>query len=79
MIFTNFREIDTAGRIVISKDIRDHLRIHPGDVLYINCDDEAITIKKAEPKCIICNSDQDIVTFRGKDVCRKCIKELNSL
>ena len=25
MIFTNFREIDGAGRIVISKDIRNHL------------------------------------------------------
>ena len=30
MIFTNFREIDKLGRIVISKDIRRHLNIHAG-------------------------------------------------
>ena len=29
MIYTNFREIDKAGRIVISKDIRNHLNIKP--------------------------------------------------
>lgn len=32
MIYTNFREIDKAGRIVISKDIRNHLNIKPGDI-----------------------------------------------
>ena len=50
MIYTNFREIDKAGRIVISKDIRRHLNIQAGDILQINADDECITIRKAEPK-----------------------------
>lgn len=36
MIFTNFREIDGAGRIVISKDIRNHLNIKAGDMLHID-------------------------------------------
>ena len=48
MIFTNFREIDKLGRIVISKDIRRHLNIHAGDVLQINAEGESIIIKKAE-------------------------------
>ena len=48
MIFTNFREIDGAGRIVISKDIRNHLNIKAGDVLHIEADNDCITIKKAE-------------------------------
>ena len=39
MIYTNFREIDKAGRIVISKDIRNHLNIKPGDILHIEADD----------------------------------------
>ena len=50
MIFTNFREIDKLGRIVISKDIRKHLGIEPGDVLQINTEGESIIIKKAEKK-----------------------------
>ena len=50
MIFTNFREIDGAGRIVISKDIRNHLNIKAGDMLHIEADNDCITIKKAEEK-----------------------------
>lgn len=46
MIFTNFREIDGAGRIVISKDIRNHLNIKAGDMLHIEADNDCITIKK---------------------------------
>ena len=56
MIYTNFREIDKAGRIVISKDIRNHLNIKPGDILHIEADDECVTIKKAESKCVFVNS-----------------------
>lgn len=43
MIFTNFREIDGAGRIVISKDIRNHLNIKAGDMLHIEADNDCIT------------------------------------
>lgn len=77
MIFTNFKEIDGAGRIVISKDIRKHLNIKPGDVLHINADDECITIKKAEKKCVFCNSPQNLIEFEGKFVCRACAEKLS--
>ena len=40
MIYTNFREIDKEGRIVISKDIRNHLNIKPGDILHNEADAE---------------------------------------
>ena len=76
MIYTNFREIDKAGRIVISKDIRRHLNINPGDILQINADDEQITIKKAEAKCVFCNSLEHLTAFAGKHVCEDCLREL---
>lgn len=76
MIFTNFREIDKAGRIVISKDIRKHLDIHPGDILHINADDNSIIIKKAEPACVFCNTIEDLVSFGDKYVCRACAQKL---
>ncbi|WP_405352374.1 AbrB/MazE/SpoVT family DNA-binding domain-containing protein [Ruminococcus sp.] len=77
MIFTNFREIDGAGRIVISKDIRNHLNIKAGDVLHIEADNDCITIKKAEQKCTFCNSSENLKCLMGKYVCSKCIDELN--
>lgn len=76
MIYTNFREIDKAGRIVISKDIRNHLNIKAGDVLHIEADDEGITIKKAETKCIFCNSLENLTEFEGKHVCSTCLEKL---
>lgn len=79
MIFTNFREIDKLGRIVISKDIRKHLGIHPGDVLQINTEGDTILIKKAEKRCVFCNSDENLVEMGDKYVCRSCIEKLNTL
>ncbi|MEE0872034.1 MAG: AbrB/MazE/SpoVT family DNA-binding domain-containing protein [Ruminococcus sp.] len=76
MIFTNFREIDKAGRIVISKDIRKHLNIHPGDILHINADDNSVIIKKAEPSCVFCNTIENLITFGDKQVCRSCARKL---
>lgn len=76
MIYTNFREIDRAGRIVISKDIRRHLNINPGDILQINADDSCVTICKAEEKCVFCNSTENLTTFKGKKICGGCLKLL---
>ncbi len=78
MIFTNFREIDKTGRIVISKDIRKHLNINDGDILHIEADDECITIKKAENKCVFCNSTENLLEFNKKHVCAACLDKLKS-
>jgi len=76
MIYTNFREIDKAGRIVISKDIRRHLNINPGDVLQINADEEQITIRKAEAKCVFCNAQENLTPFMDKHICASCMEKL---
>ena len=78
MIYTNFREIDKAGRIVISKDIRRHLNIQAGDILQINADDECITIRKAEPKCVFCNNPEELTAFKDKYISESCLKSLKA-
>ena len=72
MIYSKFRDIDKAGRLVISKDIRNHLNINPGDTLHIEADDDKIIICKAENKCVFCNSTQNLVSFKGKHICKEC-------
>ncbi|MBR1482328.1 MAG: AbrB/MazE/SpoVT family DNA-binding domain-containing protein [Ruminococcus sp.] len=79
MIFTNFKEIDKLGRIVISKDIRRHLGIQTGDTLQINTEGDAIIIRKAEKKCVFCNSDCNLTEFEDKSVCADCLEKLRSL
>ena len=79
MIFTNFREIDKLGRIVISKDIRKYLDIHPGDMLMINAEGETITIKKAENQCVFCHTTENLTSFEEKHICMDCLSKLRSL
>lgn len=76
MIYTNFREIDKAGRLVISKDIRNHFNIKAGDILHIEADDEKIIIKKAESKCVFCNSTESLIDFKDKHICQSCLDML---
>ncbi len=77
MIYTNYRDIDKLGRIVISKDIRQHLNILPGDTLLINADDERITICKAENRCVFCNGENSLRELNGKFICGDCLGKLN--
>jgi transcriptional pleiotropic regulator of transition state genes len=76
MIFTSFREIDKVGRIVISKEIRNHLNLIEGDILHIEANDECITIRKAEKKCVFCNSLENLTEFNGKHICKSCCEQL---
>lgn len=79
MILINFKEIDSAGRIVISKDIRKHLNIEPGDILRIEAVDDSIVIKKEGNKCIFCNSSEDIIKeYNGKFICKSCYEKISS-
>ncbi|MBE6763118.1 MAG: AbrB/MazE/SpoVT family DNA-binding domain-containing protein [Ruminococcaceae bacterium] len=72
------RNIDALGRIVIPKDIRNRLEIEEGDSLEMFLDDNTIVIRKYNPSCILCGSAKDIVTFRGKNFCPNCVKEMST-
>ena len=77
MIYTNFRELDKAGRIVISKDIRKHFNIAPGDMLHIEADEKYIYIRRAEGKCEFCDSTENLKELNGKHICSACLEKLN--
>jgi AbrB family looped-hinge helix DNA binding protein len=42
--------LDKAGRVVIPKSLRDHLRITPGDTLEIDLDEDRITLRPVRAK-----------------------------
>ena len=74
------RKIDELGRIVRPKELRRSFDLKDDeDALEIFVDDNMIVLKKYEPSCIFCNTVKDIATFRGKNVCPKCMKEMQLL
>lgn len=68
------RKIDENGRIVLPKDIRDKMGIDEGDALEFFYDNDNLIIKKYSHYCIFCGNEEDVVQFKGKDVCKGCVK-----
>ncbi|MBR0127132.1 MAG: AbrB/MazE/SpoVT family DNA-binding domain-containing protein [Firmicutes bacterium] len=73
------RKVDELGRIVLPIELRRTLNIEIKDPLEIYVDGESIMLKKYQPACIFCGSSDDIRQVHGKNVCAKCIRELQDL
>ena len=72
------RKVDELGRIVLPIELRRTLDIAERDPLEIYVDGSAIVLRKYRPTCIFCDSSKDVVNFKGKNVCPKCLKELKA-
>ena len=70
------RKVDELGRIVLPIELRRTMGIDVKDSLEIYVDGDSIILRKYEPSCIFCGNAKDIVNFKGKNVCPKCIREL---
>lgn len=70
------RKVDELGRIVLPIELRRTLDIAEKDSLEIYVDGSTIVLKKYQPACIFCDDARDVITFKGKNVCPSCVKEL---
>lgn len=70
------RKVDELGRIVLPIELRRTLDIAVKDALEIYVDEGTISLKKYEPSCIFCGNSKDVISFKGKNICPKCLEEL---
>lgn len=70
------RRVDELGRVVIPIELRRTLDIAEKDALEIYVDGEQIILKKYEPACIFCGQAKDVLIYKGKNICSKCLDEL---
>lgn len=68
------RKIDNLGRMVVPKEIRRTLGWDVGQPIEIFVDDEAVICKSYQPGCVFCDSLTDLVEFKGRLVCKRCIR-----
>lgn len=73
------KRVDHLGRILLPKELRKVMQIETNDPFEIFVDDSAIILKKYEPSCMFCNSSDNVIQFKGKNICENCRKELESL
>ncbi len=74
------RKVDELGRVVIPIELRRTLGIAERDALEIYTDQDRIILRKYEPTCtcIFCGNADDVVVFKGKNICKDCLSELKT-
>ncbi len=73
------RNVDGVGRFVIPSEMRKVFGIKDtGGALEMFVEDDRIILKKYEPSCIFCKCEENIINFKGKNICSKCAEELGS-
>lgn len=72
------RKIDELGRIVLPIETRRQLDLEPKDGVEIFVDEDRIILKKYQPCCMFCSDGDDIVMFKDKKICKKCLHELKA-
>ena len=74
------RPVDSAGRIVIPKEIRKILQIESNrDSFEIFMEGDKIVLQKYRPTCVFCENLAESVELGGYSVCVNCIEKLNTL
>ena len=71
------RKVDELGRIVLPIELRRTLDIAERDPLEIYVDGASIILSKYQPACIFCGDSKEITAFKGKNVCKSCLKDLS--
>ncbi len=73
------RRVDELGRVVIPIEIRNQFNIVEKDPIEIFVNGSSIVLKKYEPNCIFCGSNQDLLSYNDKLICTECANKIASL
>ena len=70
------RKVDTLGRIVLPKNLRKQMDIAIHDDIKFLVDGDMVVIKRHEPSCIFCETEESVLKYREKYICTKCMNGL---
>lgn len=72
------RKVDDLGRIVLPKELRKVLNINEKDPLEIFVEGNFVMLQKYELNCVFCGSTDEIISYKGKNLCANCLAELKN-
>ncbi|BBB89975.1 MAG TPA: AbrB/MazE/SpoVT family DNA-binding domain-containing protein [Methylomusa anaerophila] len=67
------RKMDELGRVVIPIELRRTFGIEEKDGLEIYVHNDRIILRKYEPACVFCGNADEVINFKGKNVCKDCL------
>lgn len=75
-----YRAIDTAGRVVLPKDMREQFQLDTGSEVGISVVPEGILITPHKKDgCEFCKDEFVVEVYRGKQLCHRCLTEIKKL
>ena len=73
------RKVDELGRVVIPIELRNQFEIAEKDPIEIFVDGSNIILRKYEKSCFLCSNTKNLIAFKDKLICGKCLKQIKEL
>lgn len=73
------RKVDQLGRIVLPKSLRKRYQMNEGDPVEILVQGDHIILERYRPRCVFCNTLDDVREFKERYLCGTCMTEMTGL
>ena len=70
------RRIDDLGRVVLPVELRRALNREVRDLVEFVNDGAAVVLRRYDAACLFCGAPRDLLSYRGKQICRSCLRQL---
>ena len=70
------RRIDKMGRVVLPAELRRTMNLGDRETVEIFVEGSSVILKKYNPVCIFCDSGRQDSLFKGKNICARCLRQL---
>lgn len=71
-----YKKLSSHGSISIPVDMRREIGIQGGDPMEVSLEADKITVKPYTPRCIFCESTDNVKTLYGKGICADCAEKV---
>lgn len=73
------KKISKSGGITLPKQVRADIGMFAGNVVDIEVVEDSIVIKKHIQTCKLCGGIENVIEFKGIEVCRDCVDEMQEV
>lgn len=72
----SYKKVSSHGSICIPAAMRREMGLQGGDPMEVSLDSGTVTVKPYTPRCIFCETTENVTIFQGKGICNRCIREV---
>lgn len=71
-----YKKINKAGAITIPSQLRRDYGFNAGEGIEVVPVGDTLVLRKHSPKCLLCEEHEEVITYKGRHICKKCIQEM---